>query len=262
MIPTNFPTSENYMTNNTEIWTPPLSFEEQLKKWLVPASLYIRYKTWKELRRGEKEIAMLPFLVRQNSIALDIGANKGVWSFQLSKLCPKVHAFEPNPKMYAVLAHCAPDNVETHPVALSNETGTSKMYIPKRSNGSYSNQGASLSTVIAEKDHQEINVETRKLDDYEFENIGFIKIDVEGFEMSVLEGAKETLARCHPILIIEMEELHTKRTLNDLVNEVESYGYEGFFLDGDVLTKFTPHYKGNHVDNRGDYLFNFIFLPK
>ncbi len=249
------------MTQTAQTWQPPLSFEEKLKKLFVPPSLYIRYKARKEFRSGEKEIALLPFLADGQSIALDIGANKGVWSYLLAQICPEVHAFEPNPKMFSVLKSCAGDTITCHPVALSNQSGQSSLFIPRRKSGSLSNQGGSLSTRISGKDHQEVTVETRRLDEYNFDKIGFIKIDVEGFEMAVLEGAQETLARCRPTLVIELEAHHTGRPLPDLIREVESYGYEAYFLDGNALSKFSMAYNGDPLTKYGTYLFNFIFLP-
>jgi hypothetical protein len=46
----------------------------------------------------------------------------------------------------------------------------------------------------------------RRLDDFAFDEVDFIKVDVEGFELQVLEGARETLARCRPIVIVEQKD--------------------------------------------------------
>ena len=56
------------------------------------------------------------------------------------------------------------------------------------------------------------NVKTNKLDNFKFSNkISFIKIDVEGHELKVIDGAKETLKKHKPNLLIEIEEKHSKK---------------------------------------------------
>ncbi|MEQ9349725.1 MAG: FkbM family methyltransferase, partial [Alphaproteobacteria bacterium] len=60
---------------------PRAPLEERLKHALVPPSLYIRYRAWKERLKGEAEIALLPSLVDPSRSAVDAGANKGVYSF-------------------------------------------------------------------------------------------------------------------------------------------------------------------------------------
>ena len=55
-------------------------------------------------------------------------------------------------------------------------------------------------------------VNVKKLDNLQFENpISFIKIDVEGHEMEVIEGAIETITKNKPILLVEIEEIHSKK---------------------------------------------------
>ncbi|MEH6474812.1 MAG: FkbM family methyltransferase [Sneathiella sp.] len=249
------------MTVPSEDWEPPSSFEEKMKSLFVPPQLYIWYKAKKELKKGEAEIKLLPFLAPADRVALDIGANKGVWSYMLSQQCSQVHAFEPNPKMFKILERCANSKTTVHKIALSNETKQSELLVPFGAKG-YSNQGASLSAVKVSGNHSSVPVDARRLDDMDLGDIGFIKIDVEGFELEVLEGARETLAKYRPNLVIEMEEKHTKLPLETLIGTVCEYGYEAFALNGGALTKFDRALASDHKDHYGNYLFNFIFLPK
>lgn len=53
----------------------------------------------------------------------------------------------------------------------------------------------------------EIAVPARRLDDYEMDAVGFIKIDVEGHELAVLRGGSETIRRCLPSMLIEIRGL-------------------------------------------------------
>lgn len=246
------------MTNQN---IPPSSFEEKLKGLLVPPKLYIHFRAAKELRKGERELHLLPLIVPRHKVALDIGANKGVWAYCLSKICPQVHAFEPNPKMYQILKRGAAANVKTHPIALSDQSGTAELRVPKGTKG-YSNQGASLSEFKVDGEFMSVSVESKRLDDMDFGEVGFIKLDVEGFELSVLKGAAKTIERDHPVMLIEMEARHTGRPLDEMIREVEAYGYTAYALSDDGLQTFARTHNGNHRDHHGKYLFNFVFLPK
>ena len=54
--------------------------------------------------------------------------------------------------------------------------------------------------------------------------------------MSVLAGAKKTLAEHKPTLMVELEERHTGFEIRELIGQVEQYGYSGYFLRNGVLT--------------------------
>ncbi|MEQ8228569.1 MAG: FkbM family methyltransferase [Rhodospirillales bacterium] len=243
-------------------WSPPETLEETAKRLLVPGALYIRYLYRKELRRGEPEIRLIPSLADPARLALDIGANKGVYTFALLRHCRRVHAFEPNPKLFRVLKRWAKGKAELYDTALSDTTGEADLLVPRSPKG-YSNQGASLSAIKVAGDHGIARVTTARLDDLGLHDVGFMKIDVEGAEMAVLNGARETIARDKPVMMIELEAGHTGRPLPDLIAEVESHGYHGKALVGDALTPLSEIDLARHHDpaNRADYLFNFIFMP-
>ncbi len=246
------------------VWLPTFSLEERLKHALTPPRLYMIYRVRKELLKGEKELRMLPFLVDKARLAVDVGANKGVWSDVLRRLCPQVHAFEPNPKIFSLLKAGAAANVTPHQIALSNDTGSAEFRVPRSSDGGYSNQGGSLSVAKVSENYGSVIVHARKFDDMSIGAVGFIKIDVEGFELQVLEGAEKTIRRDRPVMIVEIEEKHMKRPLEEAISTVESYGYAAFALLDNVLTPFgridmDRHHR--HPARHADYINNFIFLP-
>lgn len=243
-------------------WQPPLSFEERLKL-LIPPKLYLKGRAAKELRRGEPEVRLLPSLVDPSRAALDIGANKGVWTYFLQSLTPQVHAFEPNPKLYRTLRRGIAARVKTYRIALSDQNGTAEFRIPRQKSG-YSNQGGTLSAIAASGNYRGIPVETRRLDDLEIPNIGFMKIDVEGSELAVLEGASQTIERDHPILVVEMEERHTNKPLGTIVGAVLERGYRSLCLRQGILTPFEAldiEKYHRQPASKADYVNNFIFLP-
>lgn len=242
----------------------PSTFAEMLKRRVVPPSVSIRYRYAREMRRGEKEIHLVPFLARRDRVSLDVGANKGVYAYAMLGHSVAVHAFEPNPKIFAMLQRWAQNRVHLHPVALSSRSGSADLLVPRTESG-YSNQGASLSRVKVRGAHASVKIDAVRLDELELPPIGFIKIDVEGFELEVLKGAAATLRRDRPNLLIEIEEAHTATPLAEMVAEVCAYGYQCLALQRGTLKVFEQidieaHHR--HPRSRDDYIFNFIFLPR
>ena len=262
------------MTHDYDKWIPPSSTEEIIKNFLIPPQYYMRHLVRKNLRKGEPELHLLPFLVNRNKQAIDIGANKGVYTHLLARLVPFVHAFEPNPKMFNVLTRGLPENAGSYEIALSDQSGSGELLVPKLQGSTsgrrraFANLGASLSRQKVQGEHGVVQIETRTLDSYALDNVGFIKIDVEGYEHSVLKGAKETLMHCHPVMLIELEERHTGVAIESLIEQVEDYGYKAYFLRNRQLTpvtQFDPESEHRSPIIRHDYIDyvnNFIFFAE
>ncbi len=239
------------------------TFEEWLVHTLVPGRLYIWHHARRALRRGERELSMLPFLVDPQRMALDVGANKGDYSYFLARLCPRVIAFECNPKIVGMLRRTVARNVQVEAVGLSDAAGQAVMRIPRGARG-HSNQRGTLAAKKIVAAVTEVPVETRRLDDYGLDDVGFIKIDVEGLELKVLEGARETLARCRPVLLLELEEIHLEMPIEQAFRTVEAYGYRGLAATRTglvALEAFDAERRHRAPATRADYVFNFIFLP-
>jgi len=154
---------------------------------------------------------------RKNT-AIDIGGHCGFWSFYLGKNFKKVYAFEP----VEIFRECfkkniSDENVELLPIALGNENSFVSMNVLLEDTGR---------THISSKKDQLNLVELKKLDDYEYNNIDFIKIDVEGFENQVVLGAKETLIRNKPIIIVEQKDFANgyNETQFAAIDTLKSYG--------------------------------------
>jgi len=244
-------------------WIPPYTLEERIKYSLIPARIYMWRLIRKHMRKGEREFRFLPNLVDRNRIAIDIGANKGVYTHTLAKLCQSVEAFEPNPKIYRILKRTLPDNVVAHQVALSDSVGTAELIVPMY-RGGFSNQTASLNPRKRNEGARSVSVPQRTLDSYGFTNVGFIKIDVEGFERAVLSGSRETILRERPVLQVEIEEQHTGEPVSKSVQQLFDMGLDAFFLKDGALRPFEDF---DEASNRSAiktsaYINNFIFKPR
>lgn len=245
-------------------WRPPETFEERVKRFLAPPKLELARIVAREFKRGEPELALAPYLVDPARAAIDVGANRGIWSHVLARHCPNVFAFECNPKLFRVLAAAAPRNVEALPFALSDGDGAASLFVPGAGRR-FSNQGASLSACKVEGEaHAVVAVERRRLDSFDLPPVGFIKIDVEGHELSVVRGALALIARDRPTLIVEIEERHAKRPLAESIGEICALGYRMMFLGEHGLedaARFNLAAPETMRSARGLQVNNFIFMP-
>ena len=154
----------------------------------------------------------------RKNVAIDIGAHCGFWSFYLGGNFKKVYAFEPVEIFRDCFKKNIPhENVEVIPVALGNDNGFVSMNVELKNTGA---------THVSNKLNEADKVTIKKLDDYDLNDIDFIKIDVEGYENQVVLGAKETLIRNKPIVIVEQKGFSNE--FNDgqfkAIETLESYG--------------------------------------
>ena len=233
------------------------SLEERIKYALLPPKFYLRTLVRRRLKKGEKELHFLTQLVRPGSVAIDIGANKGLYSWLLSGMAAEVKAFEPNPKMHAILSRCVPDNVQTYDVALSNGSGETDLILPVHRNGRFSNQGGTLQVAknLSGKPTYKWPVRQERLDAFNFTDVSFIKIDVEGFELEVIEGARDTIRRERPTLLMEIDPNQNGLSLREAILRVENYGYKTHIVSGSKIEPFEAAPRDQSPTN------NFIFCP-
>lgn len=246
-------------------WTPPTTLRERIKRAVFNPRQELKRVISRELRKGEPELRLLPDLVDPERTAVDVGANRGVWTHQMAALCPRVYAFEPNPKMFAILNAARPANAVTRQIALSDRSGVADLNIPRSARG-YSNQHASLETGwIGGKTFGVVQVTTARLDDLDVEPCGFIKIDVEGHEAAVIAGAAGLIERDRPTLLIELEERHSDRPVEQSIADIQALGYDAFvFKDGALrgIEAFDPDADHRAAVETGRYIFNFVFKPR
>ena len=244
-------------------------------------SLPLPLRRWMMARRyereiestGEAELSQLRKLLSPGELCLDVGCNLGVYTYELARLTGNVIAFEPNPDLVRLVRSLKLKGVEVREVALSSRDGQAELLIPVGGGGHglASLRGETVEGLPLTR----ILVPTRRLDSFELAPVAFIKIDVEGFEEQVLEGAKDTIARHRPILLIEIEERHNPGGLSRIAAMLSATGYRGYFFrrdDWHPLKAFdaavhqrideTIETVGHSVQRRDyDYVNNFLFLP-
>ena len=175
---------------------------------VVPDSMHLRLAHYFYSRPGggEPEIHMVSQLADPSREALDIGANIGVYTYRLSRSAARVHAFEPHPRLYQILAASGLRNVVPHRIALSSKAGRSTFFVPRATFGELLGWGSlAPGRCPSAVEETPIEVETATLDSFQLLDVSFMKIDVEGHEMAVLEGARGTIASSRPAILVESD---------------------------------------------------------
>ncbi|MEP1443206.1 MAG: FkbM family methyltransferase [Hyphomicrobiales bacterium] len=153
----------------------------------------------------EKELFLLEFLVNGGT-AIDVGANKGLYAYGLSQVADRVLCFEANPALAKLLIKSVPHNCEVISKAVSTQNGTCVLNIPATDKGTPSVNTATLEAVPGNL-ATTVEVEMVSLDDvyadYNLTNVSFIKVDVEGHEEGVINGAKALIEKERPTVMLE-----------------------------------------------------------
>lgn len=135
--------------------------------------------------------------VKKRGIALDIGANVGLWSRSLCKNFNSVVAFEPVSMFReCLMRNVVADNLQVKDFALGNTRTTATMIITEGNTGHTHIDPATLGTG---------ETEVYRLDDLELDEVDYIKMDCEGYEYRILQGAEQTIRRCRPVIVIEQK---------------------------------------------------------
>jgi FkbM family methyltransferase len=168
---------------------------------------------------------------------LDIGANTGVYSAILEDVfgSENLYLFEPLPHLQRYLKRRFP-RAHVFDFGLSDKREKQTIRVP------YIN-GKRFDTRATCNDHTESNqtgcdefeVQFLPLDEVArsvpFDSVGFVKIDVEGHELEVLDGAVETLTRFKPLVLIEIEARHHAFPITKTFSRLEAMGYKGYYVN-------------------------------
>ena len=197
-------------------------------------------------------------LVQPGATVLDVGANTGLFSLLAARRAEgvTVHALEPVPRVFRMLEDNVLRNDVTsivcHRLALSDTPGTVTMYVPVE-------DLPIMASMLPEwrSDSEQIEVSAESLDQF-VARLGLcvdvIKIDTEGTEALVLEGARNTLATQQPFVICEV--LAAGGTADLLTALITEADYQIFLLAEDG-----PRATGSVLGNEADGCRNYLFVP-
>lgn len=231
---------------------------------------------WRSLRarfRDQRcELRTLRLALKRGETAIDVGANKGSYIFWLSRWTKpgRVIAFEPQESLAKYLQQVCEalslKNVKIEVAAVSKVSGSATLHIP----GAGDSPGASLSQRILQREScRDTLVPVFSLDDY-FKgdnSIGAIKVDVEGYELCVFQGAERILREQSPVLVFECENRHLETgSVNDIFDYLAKMKYQGHFIWRNRLfpvsefnARIHQRMTGERFWDAQDYCNNFIF---
>ena len=165
---------------------------------------------------------------------IDIGAHVGTYAWTCGKKALHTYAFECSPKTFCYLAanvalQGLEERISVYPFALGPEESTMDYYIRSADGGG---NGVKVLSP-ADSGRSKVAEQVKTLDSFALENVGFIKIDVEGFELEVLKGARDTLSRNgYPKILFECwgdwkeaEGVEAKKLKAELFSYLEQIGY-------------------------------------
>jgi len=237
---------------------------------------------WREARfygrYGEVELHLLEFLCSLDKDAIDVGANDGSYVHYLRRHARRVIAFEPMPSLADTLRVKFRHGVDIRSIALSDRAGTVELHMPVVDGVTVTGCSTVSPTASATyPDHRAIEVPMATLDSVYDGQVGFIKIDVEGHEQAVLDGAVQTIRRCRPRLLVEIDERLSPGGLARAKAYFRDLDYRGYFVQAghiEPMSLFSANLLQNPAElpdltapqqqrqRFGRYIYNFIFLPR
>ena len=185
------------------------------KKFFFPEGFLLKRRLQRSIKSSdEQEINLVKKFIKSGTDSIDVGVYRVVYSYEMSKYSEKVHAFEPNPIIFKYINKNLKKfikNIHLYNFALSNQNKTMNLKIPIRNSNSnkeifeeyYEMGKATIHNENNFENYENFEIQTKTIDELSFDNkISFIKIDVEGHELEVIEGAKNTIKKDKPILLV------------------------------------------------------------
>jgi FkbM family methyltransferase len=220
------------------------------------------------------EFDHLPLFLKPHAASIDVGANVGQYALKLAANTKRCLVIEPA-KEQAWLEEVLPPNCSFVNLAAGSADGSATLRIPVIDGDRVPGLSTLTEDALEGADCIEQPTQVRTLDGlvaemFGDEEIGFIKIDVEGYEIQVIEGARGLLGEHRPNLQVEIWPEHVRETV-PVLHDLEYRGL--FFFDGVAydISAFDPavHCVEERSWNAGDpgsfdptlYVINFFFVP-
>jgi FkbM family methyltransferase len=194
--------------------------------------------TYVDARYEPNEMYAMSKLIGPGMCVVDVGANAGVFTLIAAKLVGAsgtVHAFEPSPRdrerLVANVRTNELSNVHVHASALGRAAGKAVLAVAGAGHPGHNTIGGFAYS--ADADSYSLEVEVSTLDDFVKEQklarLDLLKIDVEGSETAVLQGARDSVRRFRPVIVAEAYDPSLRQlgtSAPELLQLLRSYDYE------------------------------------
>lgn len=207
-------------------------------------------------------IPVLRKFVPAAGVIVDAGSHAGQFAKLFARLAPqgRVYAFEPSSYARSILELAVRargfGNVTVVGAGLGDAQGTLRLVTPVKRQGTFRYGLAHMKAADAGATGDgfaEEEVPIMTIDSFAagqgLGRLDFLKVDVEGWERRILEGARESIARWHPAMLLELQEAHLARAGDSLAESwgtLVSWGYKPFlWTGGDELVPLTEPRDGD-----------------
>ena len=223
-----------------------------------------RLLVWLDARRvrgrGDPEHHQLAQFFAPGQIALDVGANHGVYTYSLMLCGGQVHAIEPNPMLAARLRGAHLRGVTVHEAAVGDVAGEAVLFVPRHRKGRQDDPAGHLAEADDSAEGWRYPVKVITIDGLALGPIAFIKMDVEGYEALALTGGWATVLRDRPHVLIELEDRREAGCRRGVIDRFTDVGYSAWYLDGGDWRDETQLGR-DQTAAQGRYINNFLLSP-
>jgi FkbM family methyltransferase len=225
----------------------PTVHARSLVAWLCHRGLLNqRSQRWVPFLKLEEEMFYLQRLVATGNIAIDVGANVGIYTGWLSRLVGpsgRVLAFEPYPpvleKLVTNVKRMRATNVVISGAAVGNQSGRTELELPKGRRGRVNDPYVHIKDIQTLGGRTLLTTIDSAVEEEHLNQVNLMKVDVEGYERFVIEGARDTIRRFRPVILIEIFDGWAGR-YGSSYREVDALladrGYSGYLLDHGQLS--------------------------
>lgn len=233
----------------------PIHSKDSKTYWVEEGdTLYIE-----RLRHGQYQKTNWVFaqtLIDNWSRAIDVGSNNACNAIHYSERFAEVECFEPTPLAQQLWTNTVRDNnvanCHLHKYGVGEESFQTEIFIHPKNGGHNHLSHWDKNPRARDSIRERVSVDVRTLDSFNFQDVGFIKIDVEGYEKFVLEGADQLIKRCRPTIQLEIVATQCRKfgyLAEDMIAWIQSWDYS-------VVSKHRGVLAGEFKTVKGQLIYN------